>query len=115
MSDSNSPGLSTVDYQFRDPWGNPYVITLDMNYDGKCDDAYYRQGNVSQWTGNPGIGYYGFTDTKDTGGSGNNYELSGSVMYFSMVVRDGKIVSPNGSGGSKANQGYNKDNVLGWQ
>jgi hypothetical protein len=23
---------------FIDPWGSPYIITLDLNYDGKCMD-----------------------------------------------------------------------------
>ena len=30
------PGMGS-DGAFRDPWGNPYRITLDLNYDGKCD------------------------------------------------------------------------------
>ncbi|HEX4343809.1 MAG TPA: type II secretion system protein, partial [Verrucomicrobiae bacterium] len=32
-------GISTLDWQIRDPWGNPYIITMDLNYDGKCYDA----------------------------------------------------------------------------
>ena len=30
--DVTSPGVGT-DYVYRDPWGNPYIITLDANYD----------------------------------------------------------------------------------
>ena len=33
---------------YRDPWGNPYVITIDLNYDGKARDAFYRLKAVSQ-------------------------------------------------------------------
>ena len=33
---NNAGGLGTDDV-FRDPWGNPYLITLDLNYDNKCD------------------------------------------------------------------------------
>src|ERR1019366_2320359 len=33
--DTNSPGIGP-DYVFRDPWGSPYIITLDLNYDNKC-------------------------------------------------------------------------------
>jgi prepilin-type N-terminal cleavage/methylation domain-containing protein len=29
------------DYNFRDPWGNPYIITLDLNYDNRCNDSFY--------------------------------------------------------------------------
>jgi prepilin-type N-terminal cleavage/methylation domain-containing protein len=31
------PGIAW-DNVFRDPWGSPYIITLDLNYDGKCYD-----------------------------------------------------------------------------
>jgi prepilin-type N-terminal cleavage/methylation domain-containing protein len=34
---TNSPGIATNDV-FLDPWGNPYIVTLDLNYDGKCWD-----------------------------------------------------------------------------
>ena len=35
---TNSPGIGPDDI-FRDPWGNPYIITLDLNQDHKCYDA----------------------------------------------------------------------------
>lgn len=34
----NTPGIYPGNDVFYDPWGNPYVITLDLNYDGKCYD-----------------------------------------------------------------------------
>jgi prepilin-type N-terminal cleavage/methylation domain-containing protein len=36
--DTNSPGVGPDDV-LRDPWGSPYIITLDMNGDGKCYDG----------------------------------------------------------------------------
>ena len=33
---------------YRDPWGNPYIITMDLNYDEQCQDAFYCQQAVSQ-------------------------------------------------------------------
>jgi prepilin-type N-terminal cleavage/methylation domain-containing protein len=39
----NGPGLG-ADGVFRDPWGNPYIITVDMNDDNVCKDYYY--GNL---------------------------------------------------------------------
>ena len=36
-NDAVSPGIGTNDV-FLDPWGSPYIITLDLNYDGKCFD-----------------------------------------------------------------------------
>ena len=42
------PGLGT-DGVLRDPWGNPYIVTLDLNDDGKCMDGCY--GNLKKSTG----------------------------------------------------------------
>ena len=41
-----SPGIG-VDGVYRDPWGNPYIITIDLNYDNKCRDGFYRTATVS--------------------------------------------------------------------
>jgi prepilin-type N-terminal cleavage/methylation domain-containing protein len=46
----NSGGIDTNDV-FRDPWGSPYIVTLDLNYDGKCFDANLNsmyQANIGQ-------------------------------------------------------------------
>jgi hypothetical protein len=39
-SDGTRPGIDD-DGILRDPWGNPYIITIDMNDDNECDDAVY--------------------------------------------------------------------------
>jgi prepilin-type N-terminal cleavage/methylation domain-containing protein len=40
ITDSQSAsGVSRGDYNFRDPWGNPYIIAFDLNYDNKVDVA----------------------------------------------------------------------------
>ena len=44
---NTSPGVGQ-DGIYRDPWGNPYIITIDLNYDEKARDAFYRDPNVSQ-------------------------------------------------------------------
>ncbi|MGP8199697.1 MAG: type II secretion system protein [Limisphaerales bacterium] len=36
-STTNLPGIGMNDV-FIDPWGSPYIVTLDLNYDGKCMD-----------------------------------------------------------------------------
>lgn len=36
--DTNSPGVDTNNI-LRNPWGMPYIITLDLNYDGQCTDT----------------------------------------------------------------------------
>src|SRR5262249_31977451 len=33
---------------FRDPWGNPYIISVDLNHDGQCRDAFYTLSTVSE-------------------------------------------------------------------
>ncbi len=34
---TNAAGVSRTDYNYRDPWGNPYVIAFDLNYDNKVN------------------------------------------------------------------------------
>jgi prepilin-type N-terminal cleavage/methylation domain-containing protein len=104
------PGMSTVDYQYRDPFGMPYVITLDLNYDGKCQDAIYSLAAVSQ-AQPPGsaIGLNGLANTIDPGGNGNHYELNGSVMVWSYGADEAFNANSN------ALYAPMKDNVLSWQ
>ena len=73
----------------RDPWGNPYIISLDMNDDDKTLDGYYgylRKGTAPQ------------------------PEVNNSVMIWSFgpdgQATDDPSVGPNG--------GVNKDNILSW-
>ena len=37
-----APGIGPDDV-FLDPWGSPYIVTLDLNYDGKCFDYTLNQ------------------------------------------------------------------------
>jgi len=83
---------------YRDPWGNPYVITMDVNYDNLCEDAFYKSTTVS------GGGLNGLIQAPD-----GNWALRGPVMVWSAGP-DGQV-DPT----LPANQGANKDNVLSWQ
>ena len=40
VSNTNLPGVGP-DLVYRDPWKNPYVITIDLNDDNQCKDAFY--------------------------------------------------------------------------
>ncbi len=51
--DTSSPGVGT-DSVYRDPWGNPYVISMDLNYDGMCQDAFYCLQKASLLVGSTG-------------------------------------------------------------
>ena len=114
-------GSSTIagvgnDLVYRDPWANPYIITMDANYDGKCQDYYYQQAAVSQQGGTSG--YYGLYNTVDPSGNGNNFVYNGGVMVWSLGPdqRYGQL-NPNGTVNpiAKANAFLNTDNVLSWK
>ena len=107
MGGTPQPGIGN-DLVYRDPWGNPYVITMDLDEDNFTSDAFYGGAKVSTTTGNAGDpGLYGLT--YHTEGSSSSYAFHGNVMVWSAGP-DGRI-DPK----SAANQGYNKDNVLSWQ
>jgi prepilin-type N-terminal cleavage/methylation domain-containing protein len=95
--DTSSPGVGT-DLVYRDPWGNPYVISLDMNDDGLCEDAFYKQAGVSAG------GINGLVLQPD-----GNYAFHGKIMVWSAGP-DGKVNTS-----ATAGQAENKDNVLSWR
>ena len=104
---TSSPGVGT-DLVYRDPWGNPYVISMDLNYDEQCQDAIYCLNLVSgfnQTSANPGLNGLVNPDTSQN----DNFRYHGKVMVWSA--------GPDGKSDPKmpANAGYNKDNVLSWQ
>lgn len=106
--DPSQPGapLGGVDKNlvYRDPWGNPYLISMDLNYDDQCNDWMYSKTAVSQQNGNAG-----FNGLADPDGKLDNFQFHGKVMVWSAGP-DGKV-DPKGP----ANVGVNKDNILSWQ
>jgi prepilin-type N-terminal cleavage/methylation domain-containing protein len=109
VGDSVSPGVGQ-DLVYRDPWGNPYIITMDLNYDGNCADAFYKQRVVSQ--NNGAAGFNGLFNVTDRTGLTDDYEYHGGVMVWSLGPdKQANAASP---AGGNAVQGVNKDNVLSW-
>jgi prepilin-type N-terminal cleavage/methylation domain-containing protein len=106
--DTNASGVG-LDGAYRDPWGNPYIISLDLNNNEKCKDAFYRLRQVSQQKGGSPSGYFGLYNSKDPNGDGDNFEYNGKVMVWS--AGPDKSIDP----GAKASDGANKDNVLSWK
>ena len=53
------PGVGN-DLVYRDPWGNPYIISMDLNYDDKCQDSFYCK-RVSSPGGSSTAGFFGLT------------------------------------------------------
>jgi hypothetical protein len=79
---------------YRDPWGNPYLVSLDLNYD-----------NVSR---NPqGGGFNGLSNPDAP--TQDNWGYRAPVMVWSLGP-DGQA-----NGTLAATAGVNKDNVLGWK
>jgi len=108
VSDASLPRVGP-DLVYRDPWGTPYFITLDLNGDGKCLDSFYGQRAVSQVNGMAAAGYHGLTNTIDADGKGDHCQWRGRVMVWSAGP-DGKI-----NPALPANEGENKDNIVSWQ
>lgn len=99
-------GLGT-DGVFRDPWGSPYIVALDLNYDNTVSNSVYRLQAVSQVAGGSPAGHFGHTGTGN--GNNNNYTVRDTVMIFSFGP-DQKF-----NAGAKADAAENKDNVLSWK
>jgi hypothetical protein len=95
--DLTSRGVGT-DYQYRDPWGNPYVISLDANQDGLvCDAVYSNPALYPDQTNNSMVNTNGI------------FEKPGKAMVWSRGP-DGKA-----SIDVPAKGGVNKDNILSWE
>ena len=104
-SHTNSPGVG-IDLVYRDPWGHPYIITMDLNGDGRCRDAFYKKFAVSQQSGT--VGFNGLTNAYTPSGRSDLFENSGGVMVRRWA-HDGKA-----DASLPATSPTNKDNVLSW-
>jgi prepilin-type N-terminal cleavage/methylation domain-containing protein len=113
MAGNNTSAGIGQDGTYRDLWGNPYIITIDLNFDDKARDAFYRNSNISSDGGTPPRGLNGLIP-KVIGGT-TFYEANSPVMVWS--AGPDKMIDPNLSGvaGAKANAGANKDNILSWK
>lgn len=103
----SQPGLGN-DLNYRDPWGNPYVITMDLDEDNYAFDVFYQLPAVSSTTqALGGSAYNGLTYHQE--GTVNGYAFHGNVMVWSAGP-DGAVDSA-----STAVTGVNKDNILSWK
>lgn len=96
---TNEPGVSVENFEYRDPWGNPYVISLDTDQDGLVRDGFYGQSILysNGLSREPLVFTNGFC------------ELRGPVMVWSRGP-DGKA-----SFMASAHDGVNHDNIVSWQ
>jgi prepilin-type N-terminal cleavage/methylation domain-containing protein len=105
-SDANAPGVGP-DGVYRDPWGSPYVITIDANNDEKTRDAFYQLPAVSQDPNVPNGGLNGLIKRNVNGTT--VFEANSPVMVWS--AGPDKSINPSVA----ANKGANKDNILSWK
>lgn len=105
LSDKNMDGIGT-DGVYRDPWGNPYIVTIDLDGDGMCRDAFYSLLSVSAPHDSPN-GINGLI--RETNAVGKTVcVLNQRVMVWSLG-QDGKA-DPK----TAADKGVNKDNIVSW-
>lgn len=99
------PGGIGPDLVLRDPWGNPFIITVDLGFDNKVRDGFYRQPGVSAMGGDMGYNGLRLANPKDP----TSYEFTGTVMVWSLGP------DRTANAGVRGNAGVNKDNVLSWK
>ena len=107
---STVPPVGGVDDNgiYRDPWGNPYIITMNTSYnEAGTSDLLYSLTAVSQ-NGTGASGYYGLASTNNPPGVAG-FLFHGKVMVWS--AGPDKTFNP----GKKANTDANKDNILSWK
>jgi len=117
--DTGEPGGVGADGVYRDPWGMPYIISLDANFDNRTRDAFYRQDAVASATppANRGlIGLSKFPGPNSTTGetSPGTYEANTGVMVWSFGPdkKADPTVSATIAGGRKT---VNADNITSWK
>jgi len=109
MVDSVSlPGVGP-DLVYRDPWGNPYIISMDLNYNDSTWDACYGRAAVSRAASGKPQGINGLFNPSDPTGATDDYQYRGGVMVWSLGPD--KVAKRTKS----ADLEENKDNVLSWK
>ncbi len=99
------------DLVYRDPWGNPYIISMDLNYDGQCQDSFYDLSAVSKMSGNQG--YNGLVDSS---GIADQFTFHGPVMVWSMgPFGPGTPSLSSFDQTQAATASPNRNHVLSWQ
>jgi len=102
---SSSPGFGP-DGVYRDPWGNPYIVSFDMNFDNTTYDGFYSTlRKYKSKTLPPALRLHS--------------ELPQRILVWSFGP-DGKVDDDWNTGMNDPNNaskgtGANKDNILSWE
>ena len=97
------------DLVYRDPWGNPYIITIDYNYDDYTSNTLYSASVVSK---DPSAtpaerGFNGLYDYNKNG----VYLLKHPVMIWSL----GPDKDADKTKVADGTKNVNQDNILNWK
>ena len=99
------PGLSKSG-KYHDPFGNPYIVSLDLSGDGYCADSAYLEPSVSASSAGGLVGLVNYKTVKPA--NPDIYVYRGEVMIWSL--------GPDKTGGNvPALDGPNNDNILSWR
>jgi len=107
-----APGLDQKGI-YRDPWGTPYLISMDLNYNDKCNDFFYETRTVSQDTTTvptppPSAGYNGLLNPQ-VAALPDSFQANSGVMIWSLGP------DKKADFNVKANVGVNRDNIITWK
>ena len=76
-------GIKTADGQFYDPWGTPYGITIDADYDNQVPNPYAVGGGAGGSEIRQGVIAWSVGKDKKLGNNGNNkFTGSGDVISW---------------------------------
>lgn len=103
-SATNSEPEWGIDGVLRDPWRQPYFITIDTSSDDVCFDSLYRLDTVSAG---------GKVGTFNPSSAPNQWGVRGDVMVWSAGPNR-RFTSALVNGLPSALLGVNEDNILSW-
>ncbi|MBI5802173.1 MAG: hypothetical protein HZA92_15790 [Verrucomicrobia bacterium] len=121
----SSPGVGD-DLVYRDPWSNPYVVTLDLDHDQHAWDSFYSFAHVSEKNAPDEDSQNGLVRLKRPNDAPYSAPATAHPSdRHNFVTRDEVMVWSFGPDGTvdfntknlpegKANAGKNKDNILSW-
>jgi prepilin-type N-terminal cleavage/methylation domain-containing protein len=107
VADATLSGVGP-DLVYRDPWGNPYIISMDLNYNDTTQDAFYRLAGVSQQNLGKAAGLNGVFNPS-TAPDSDDFEYRGGVMVWSLGP------DKRADATKKADAEANRDNVVSWK
>jgi prepilin-type N-terminal cleavage/methylation domain-containing protein len=113
--DTNSPGVGT-DLIYRDPWGNPYVITMNTSYNEQgTSDIFYSQQAVSQNPPPPGYSQTGYNGLFNPNVNATTQTQKDNFLYHGKVMVWSAGANKKVDSGDPATDLENRDNILSWQ